>query len=134
MNKVESTDGMTPSQRIDNQIEELSDWRGTLLARLRALILQTTPEIAEEWKWNTAVWAYKGNMVAGGVFKNHVKLTFFKGAFLQDPDGLFNAGFDAKTMRAIDLNEGADIDESALQALVRAGIAYNVSGSKTKMQ
>jgi len=129
---MSSKDNLTPSQHIDNQIKELTDWRGKLLARVRKLILETAPEITEEWKWGTAVWSCKGNVVAGGVFKDHVKLNFFKGASLKDPKRLFNAGLDAKATRAIDFSEGDDIDESALKELVRAAVAYNVSGGKKK--
>jgi hypothetical protein len=96
------------------------------------LILETAPEISEEWKWDTAVWACKGNVVAGGVFKDHVKLNFFKGASLQDPKGLFNAGLEAKATRGIDFSEGADINETALKELIRAAVALNVSGGKKK--
>ena len=129
---MSSKDNLTPSQHIDNQIKELTDWRGKLLARVGKLILETAPEITEEWKWGTAVWSCKGNVVAGGVFKDHVKLNFFKGASLKDPKRLFNAGLDAKATRAIDFSEGDDIDESALKELVRAAVAYNVSGGKEK--
>jgi len=120
MKKTDSKDGTTASRKIDNLIKELGDWRGKLLARLRKLILEAAPELAEEWKWDTPVWAYKGNIVAGGVFKDHVKLNFFKGASLQDPKGLFNAGLDAKATRAIDFYETDEIDEPALKDLIRA--------------
>jgi hypothetical protein len=120
------------SQHIDNYIRELSDWRGKMIARLRMLIREAAPELTEEWKWDTPVWSYKGNVVAAGVFKDHVKLNFFKGASLEDPRGLFNAGLDAKATRAIDIAEGEEIDEAALRDLVRAGVAYNASGSKKK--
>jgi hypothetical protein len=99
---------------------------------LRKLILETAPELTEEWKWDTPVWAYKGNVVAGGVFKDHVKLNFFKGASLEDPKGLFNAGLEAKATRAIDIHEGESIDEPALKDLVRTAVAHNTSGSKKK--
>ncbi|MCI0609592.1 MAG: DUF1801 domain-containing protein [Anaerolineae bacterium] len=132
MKKVESKDSLTPSQHIDKHIKELTDWRGKLLARLRKLILEAAPELTEEWKWDTPVWSHKGNVVAGGVFKDHVKLNFFKGASLKDPKGLFNAGLDAKATRAIDFAEGDDIDEAALKELVREAVAYNTSGSKKK--
>ncbi len=132
MKKASSKDGMTASQHIDNQIKELDDWRGKTLARLRKLILEAAPELTEEWKWDTPVWAYKGNVVSGGVFKDHVKLNFFKGASLKDPKGLFNAGLDAKATRAIDFSEGEEIDEPALKDLVRTAVAYNASGSKKK--
>jgi len=130
MKKIDSKDNMTASQHIDNHIKELGDWRGKLLARLRKLILDSAPELTEEWKWDTPVWSYKGNVVAGGIFKDHVKLNFFKGAALEDPKGLFNAGLDAKTTRAIDFNEDSDIDEPALKDLVRAAVSYNMSGGK----
>lgn len=132
MKKADSEDGMTPSQLITNQIAELADWRGKMLARLRKLILEAAPDITEEWKWDTPVWSHKGNVVAGGVFKDHVKLNFFKGASLKDPKGLFNAGLDAKATRAIDFSEGDDIDVSALKDLIRAAVALNTAGVKKK--
>jgi hypothetical protein len=132
MKKTDTNDGMTASQHIDNHIKELTDWRGKILSRLRKLILEAAPELTEEWKWDTPVWSYKGNVVAGGVFKDHVKLNFFKGVSLDDPKGLFNAGLDAKATRAIDFSEGEEIDESALKDLVRAAVAYNTSGGKKK--
>ena len=96
------------------------------------LILEAAPAITEEWKWDTPVFAYKGNVVAVGAFKEHVKLNFFKGAALSDPHGLFNAGLDAKATRAIDIHEGDVIDEAAIQELVRAAVALNGAGSKKK--
>jgi hypothetical protein len=132
MQKVPSTEGMSPSQLIINHIAELADWRGQMLARLRKLILEADPDITEEWKWGTPVWSHKGNVVAIGAFKDHVKLNFFKGASLNDPHGLFNAGLEAKASRAIDLHESDDINEAALQDLVRAAVAHNVSGGKKK--
>jgi hypothetical protein len=128
--KTNSKNSLTASQHIDNHIQELGDWRGETLARLRKLIRETAPELTEEWKWDTPVWAYKGNVVAGGVFKDHVKLNFFKGASLQDPKGLFNAGLDAKATRAIDFHEDSKINEPALKELIRAAIAYNTTGGK----
>jgi hypothetical protein len=103
-----------------------------MIARLRKLILEAAPELTEEWKWDTPVWSHKGNVVAAGVFKDHVKLNFFKGASLNDPKGLFNAGLDAKATRAIDFVENEDIAESALKDLVRAAVAHNASGGKQK--
>jgi len=132
MKKTESKDGLTPSQHIDNQIKDLADWRGKMLARLHKLILEAAPDITEEWKWDTAVWTQKGLVCSAGAFKDHVKLNFFKGASLKDPKGLFNAGLDAKATRAIDFSEGDDIDESALKDLIRAAVAHNTSGSKKK--
>ena len=121
---------LTPSQLITNQIAELADWRGKMLARLRKLILKAAPDITEEWKWDTAVWSHKGLVCSAGVFKDHVKLNFFKGASLKDPKGLFNAGLDAKATRAIDFSEGDDIDASALKDLIRAAVAYNTYHSR----
>ena len=123
---------MNPSEQIDNRIAELTDWRGRTIAQVRKLIREAVPDIVEEWKWDTPVWSYKGNVVAGGVFKDHVKLNFFKGASLEDPKGLFNAGLDAKATRAIDIHESDEIDESALRDLVRAAVAYNGAGNKKK--
>jgi hypothetical protein len=131
MKKADSNDTTTPSQTITNQIAELADWRGTLLARLRQLILDASPALVEEWKWETPVWSHHGNVVAAGAFKDHVKLNFFKGAVLPDPDRLFNAGLDAKATRAIDFHEGDPIDEPALQELIRAAVAQNASKPKT---
>ena len=121
---------MTPSQLITNQIAELAGWRGDILARLRKLILEAVPGITEEWKWGTAVWSQKGLVCSVGAFKDHMKLNFFKGAALEDPLGLFNAGLDAKASRAIDFSQGDDINEPALKDLVRAAVAYNMSGAK----
>jgi hypothetical protein len=130
MKKADSKDGLTPSQLITNQIAELAGWRGKMLTRLRKLILEAAPDITEEWKWDTAVWSRNGLVCSAGVFKDHVKLNFFKGASLKDPKGLFNAGLDAKATRAIDFSEGDDLDASALKELVRAAVAYNVSGGQ----
>ena len=127
-----ATKNLTPSQQIDTYIKGLDDWRGKLLARLRKLILETAPELAEEWKWDTPVWSHKGNVVAGGVFKDHVKLNFFKGASLKDPKKLFNAGLEAKATRSVDFSENSKVDESALKELVREAVAFNVSGGKKK--
>jgi hypothetical protein len=121
---------LTPSQRIDNYINGLNDWRGKLLARLRKLILDSSPDLTEDWKWETPVWVYKGNVVAGGVFKDHVKLNFFKGASLPDPKKLFNAGLDAKATRAVDIHENDKIDEAALKELIRSAVALNSAGKK----
>ena len=132
MKKADSNDTTTPSQRITDHIAELADWRGEMLARLRQLILEADPAMVEEWKWDTPVWFRKGNVVAIGAFKDHVKLNFFKGASLNDPHGLFNAGLEAKASRGIDFHEGDDINEAALGDLVRAAVAHNLSGSKKK--
>jgi hypothetical protein len=131
-NTPEPSDIITPSQRITDCIAGLADWRGPMLARLRASILDAAPGIIEEWKWDTPVFAYKGNVVAAGAFKDHLKLNFFKGASLNDPQGLFNAGLEAKATRAIDIHEGDAIDERAIQDLIRAAVALNSAGGKKK--
>jgi hypothetical protein len=115
----------TPSQEIDKFIKEITDWRGPWIAKFRKLVLETAPEVAEEWKWGVPVWSYKGNVVASGVFKDHVKLNFFKGASLKDPKKLFNAGLEAKATRAIDINEGGKINEAALKDLIRQAVDLN---------
>ncbi len=120
------------SQLITNHIAELGDWRGKLVARLRKLILAADPDIVEEWKWGTPVWSRKGNVVSVGAFQDHVKINFFKGASLPDPHGLFNAGLEAKATRGIDLYEGDKLNEPALKELMRAAVAYNLSGGKAK--
>jgi len=117
---------MNPSERIDKHIAELADWRGQLVARLRKLILEADPDITEEWKWETAVWSHRGLVCAVGAFKETVKMNFFQGAFLEDPQKLFNAGLNAKKTRAIDFREGTFVDESALKELIRAAVAHNV--------
>jgi hypothetical protein len=132
MKKTDPKDSMTASQQIDAFLKELTDWRGKWIALFRDLILKTAPEVTEEWKWGVPVWSYKGNVVASGVFKDHVKLNFFKGASLKDPKGLFNAGLEAKATRAIDIGENDDIDETALKELVRAAVDFNASGGKKK--
>lgn len=124
----------SPSELITNQIEELADWRGKLLAQLRKLILDAAPEVTEEWKWGTAVWVYRGNVAAACGFKDHVKLNFFKGASIDDPNELFNAGLEAKTTRAIDFRQGDKINAAALKRLVRAAVALNASGGKNKQK
>jgi hypothetical protein len=119
---------MQPSELIDQQITELADWRGEMIARLRRLILDTDPDIVEEWKWNSAVWSHNGMVCSAGPFKDHVKLNFFKGAVLEDPHGIFNAGLEAKTTRAIDFKEGEQINEPALADMIRAAVAQNNKG------
>jgi hypothetical protein len=117
---------MNPSERIDKQIAELTDWRGHMVARLRTLIREADPDITEEWKWDTAVWSHQGLVCAVGTFKNAVKMNFFQGAFLEDPQKLFNAGLDAKKTRAIDFREGSAVDESAVKDLIRAAVAHTI--------
>ena len=121
-------DGRSPSQLIDARIEELGDWRGETLGRLRALIRQADPEGVEEWKWNGPVWSHDGIICTGETYKKAVKLTFAKGASVADPSGLFNASLEGNTRRAIDIHEDDKIDEKALKALIRAAVALNMSG------
>jgi hypothetical protein len=123
---------LTPSQEIDKFINDLTDWRGKWIKQFRALILKTAPEVAEDWKWGVPVWTCKGNVIASGVFKDHVKLNFFKGASLPDPKKLFNAGLEAKATRAIDIAEGDKVDEAALKELIRAAVDFNKAGGKKK--
>lgn len=117
--------GKSPSQLIDQRVAELGDWRGERLARLRALIRAADPGITEEWKWNTPVWSCHGLVCTGETYAKVVKLTFAKGASLADPSKLFNASLDGKTRRAIDVAEGASVNATALEALVRAAVALN---------
>jgi hypothetical protein len=122
---------MTASERITSHINDLADWRGQLLARLRKLIRGAAPELVEDWKWNTPVWSHNGNVLAAGAFRDHVKVNFFKGASLDDPQRLFNAGLDAKATRAIDIHEGDRLNEPALKTLIRAAVAQT-SGKPTR--
>jgi hypothetical protein len=116
----------SPSALIDARIAELGDWRGDLLARLRALVHEADPEIVEEWKWRgTPVWEHDGIVCTGETYKQVVKMTFFKGASVDDPAGLFNSSLEGNTRRAIDFHEGEEIDEEALKALIRAAVALN---------
>jgi hypothetical protein len=120
--------GDSPSRLIDARIKELGDWRGETLARVRNLIRQADPEVIEEWKWRgVPVWSHAGIICTGETYKNVVKMTFAKGASLEDPSGLFNSSLDGNTRRAIDLHEGDMIDEKALTALIRAAVALNTS-------
>jgi hypothetical protein len=120
--------GDSPSRLIDARIEELSDWRGETLARVRLLIKQVDPEVIEEWKWRgVPVWSHGGIICTGETYKNVVKMTFAKGAALDDPSRLFNSSLEGNTRRAIDLHEGDKIDEKALKALVRAAVALNTT-------
>ena len=119
---------MNASERIDQQISELNDWRGQLIARLRKLIHEADPGITEEWKWNTPVWSRHGLVCSASTFKQAVKLNFFEGASLEDTHKLFNAGLDAKKTRAIDFHEGDPIDEPALKDLIRTAVAHNTGG------
>ena len=125
---------MNASERITNHINELADWRGKLLTRLRKLILDAAPSMVEEWKWNTPVWSRDQNVVAVGAFQDHVKVNFFQGASLNDPHGLFNAGLEAKRTRAIDIYKGDVINEAALKELIRAAVALNSARPKPKRE
>ena len=126
--KKEGKGGDSPSQLIDARIKELSDWRGETLARVRLLIKQADPEVVEEWKWRgVPVWSHAGMICTGETYKNVVKMTFAKGASLEDPSGLFNSSLEGNTRRAIDFHEGDKIDEKALKALIRAAVALNTS-------
>jgi hypothetical protein len=121
----------SPSQLIDARIEELCDWRGETLARVRALIKEADPEVVEEWKWRgVPVWEHDGILCTGETYKAVVKLTFAKGAALKDPTGLFNASLDGSTRRAIDFREGEKIDEEALKALICAAVTLNKCKTK----
>ena len=121
----------SPSQLIDARIEELGDWRGELLGRLRALVKDADPEVVEEWKWRgVPVWEHDGILCTGETYKNVVKMTFFKGAALKDPSGLFNSSLEGNTRRAIDFHEGEEIDEEALKTLIRAAVALNESKAR----
>ena len=122
--------GDSPSQLIDARIKELSDWRGETLARVRSLIKQADPEAVEEWKWRgVPVWSHAGMICTGETYKNVVKMTFAKGASLEDPSCLFNSSLEGNTRRAIDFHEGDKIDEKALKALIRAAVALNTSSA-----
>lgn len=122
-----------PSQLIDARIKELDDWRGEVLARVRALIKQADPDVVEEWKWRgVPVWSHAGIICTGETYKSVVKMTFAKGASLEDPSGLFNSSLDGNTRRAIDIRESDKIDEKALKALVRAAIALNTAKKRPK--
>ena len=123
---------MNPTELIDKQIADLGDWRGKTLAQLLQLIHAAAPEITEEWKWGTGVYTQKGLVCAASAFKDHAKLNFFKGAALKDPKKLFNAGLDAKAIRSIDFHQGDVLEETALQDLIRAAVAYNLSNGKRK--
>jgi len=134
MAKATTPDGETaeaPSQLIDARIKELDDWRGQTLARVRALIKQADPDVVEAWKWRgVPVWEHAGMICTGETYKAAVKLTFAKGASLEDPSGLFNSSLEGSTRRAIDIHEGEKINEEAFQALIRAAVALNTSRKK----
>jgi hypothetical protein len=121
-------DGKTPSQLIDQRIEELGDWRGEMLARIRQVIKEAEPDVVEEWKWRgVPTWYHAGMICTGETYKSQVKMTFAKGASLDDPAGLFNSSLEGNVRRAIDFHEGDEIDEQALKALVRAAVDLNAA-------
>jgi len=129
----EEKGGDSPSRLIDARIKELSDWRGETLARVRTLIKEADPEVIEEWKWRgVPVWSHAGIICTGETYKNVVKMTFAKGASLEDPSGLFNSSLEGNTRRAIDFHEGDKIDEKALKALIRDAVTLNKSNKSVK--
>jgi len=125
MKKGDQRKSDSPSRLIDARIEELGDWRGQMLSRIRTLIKQGDPEVVEEWKWGGPVWSHDGLICTGETYKNVVKMTFAKGASLKDPSGLFNSSLEGNTRRAIDFHKGDEIDEQALKALIRAAAKLN---------
>jgi hypothetical protein len=136
MTKSSAHEAESAAQQIDARIEELGDWRGKTLSRLRDLIKQADPDVVEEWKWRKAsnpgvpVWSHQGGICTGETYKSVVKLTFFKGASLDDPSGLFNSSLEGKTRRAIDFHEDDEIDEKAFVTLIRAAVSLNESSSR----
>lgn len=125
--------GASPSEHIDARIEELGDWRGAMLARIRGIIKQADPDVVEEWKWRgVPVWEHDGIICTGETYKAVVKMTFAKGASLPDPSGLFNSSLEGNTRRAIDIHEGDKVNEKALKALIRAAVALNASKRPAK--
>jgi hypothetical protein len=132
MKKSNSRNHDSPSRLIDARIKQLDDWRGATLSRIRALIKQADPQVVEEWKWRgVPVWSHAGIICTGETYKEHVKMTFARGASLADPSGLFNASLEGNTRRAIDLHEGDRVDEEALKALVRAAVKLNTSRAQS---
>jgi hypothetical protein len=132
MKKSQPKTGAPASALIDERIEELDDWRGEMLGRLRALVKEADPEVVEEWKWSVPVWSHDGLICTGESYKSVVKLTFAKGASLKDPSRLFNSSLEGNTRRAIDFHEGEKIDVTAFKALVRAAVALNTSSARVK--
>ena len=132
MKKSDSTESQSASELIDNRITELGDWRGETLSWLRELIKQADPDVVEEWKWGGPVWSHAGIICTGESYKSHVKLTFAKGASVKDPRKLFNSSLEGSTRRAIDVHAGDRIDADAFKSLIRAAVALNESGAKTK--
>ncbi len=132
MEKSGSQAGKSPSELIDARIKELDDWRGQMLGRVRALVKEADPEVVEEWKWRgVPVWSHDGIICTGETYKQVVKMTFAKGASLEDPSGLFNSSLEGNTRRAIDFHEGEKVDEKALKTLVRAAVTLNRSKARS---
>ena len=137
-NKTSAPKGDSPSQLIDARVAELDDWRGAALSRIRELIRQADPEVVEEWKWRKAtnpgvpVWSHDGIICTGETYKNVVKMTFFRGASLEDPSRLFNSSLEGNTRRAIDVHDGEGIDEEAFKGLIRAAVALNTGSPSRK--
>jgi hypothetical protein len=132
MTKSGSEKSESPSQLIDARIKELGDWRGEMLSRIRTVVKEADPEVVEDWKWRgVPVWSHDGLICTGETYKSVVKMTFAKGASLEDPAGLFNSSLDGNTRRAIDFREGEEIDEDALRALVRAAVTLNEARAKS---
>ena len=132
MKKQDASDGRSASELISNRIAELGDWRGQTLACMRQLIREADPDVVEEWKWGTPVWSLGGILCTGETYKKAVKLTFAKGAALEDPTPLFNSSLEGNVRRAIDIHEGEELDAAAFQALVRQAIALNSAGKASK--
>ena len=130
MKKSATTQGESPSRLIDARLKDLDDWRGKTLSRVRALIKQADPEVVEEWKWSVPVWSHDGLICTGETYKSAVKLTFAKGAALEDPSGLFNSSLEGNARRAIDFHEGDKLDEKPLKALIRAAVVLNKSSAR----
>ena len=132
MKQSASQEDKSPSQLIDARIEELDDWRGAMLGRLRSIVRAADPDVVEEWKWRgVPVWSHNGIICTGETYKSVVKMTFARGAALDDPSGLFNSSLEGNTRRAIDFHEGKKIDEKALKDLVRAAVALNASRARS---
>lgn len=125
MKNAGPTEGRPASERIDQRIAELGDWRGEALSRMRRLIKEADPDVVEEWKWSGPVWSHDGVLCTGESYKSTVKLTFAKGASLPDPAKLFNSSLEGNTRRAIDIREGEEVDAAAFKALIRAAVAFN---------
>jgi hypothetical protein len=131
MKKSGASQGQSASELISQRIAELGDWRGKTLSRMRKLIKEADPDVVEEWKWMNPIWSHEGIICTGESYKSAVKLTFAKGAALQDPSGLFNSSLDGNVRRAIDIHEGDKVDEAALKRLIRAAVVLNLEGKST---